>query len=168
MTLSSQEIDFAKIYVRDFCSDALRAYLLAFDITLNDKKDTRNCMASAKKLLSRSEIKKLIEEEKKKFIDNYKITKEQLTYKIARIQRKTEKEEDYNTSLKALDMLGKIVGVYQPEQQVNILINQNDRDNINAYLFSNSEPKKVENQVSGLIEAKNEKEDVETYDKLQE
>ena len=35
-----------------------------------------------------------------------------------------EKEEDYNTSLKALDMLGKIVGAYQPEQQVNILINQ--------------------------------------------
>ena len=56
-------------------------------------------------------------------------------------------------------MLGKIVGAYQPEQQVNILINQSDRDNINAYLFGNSEPKHVENQVSGLIEAKNESEE---------
>lgn len=159
MTLSAQEIEFVKIYVRDFCSDAFKAYVLAFGVEITNDDDQMVAMANAKKLLKHKEVQQLLEEERRKFINNYKLTKEQLTYKIAKIQRKTEKEEDYNTSLKALDMLGKIVGAYQPEQQVNILINQSDRDNINAYLFGNSEPKQVENQVSGLIEEKNESEE---------
>lgn len=159
MTLTAREEEFVKMYVMDFCSDAMKSYIRAFNIVIEDDEQKLIVVKELKKFMLRAEIKKAIDIERKKFVDNYKLTKEQIAYKIARIQRKTERDEDYNTSLKALDMLGKIVGAYQPEQQVNIMITQSDRNNINSYLFGGSEPKQLGKNVGGFIETKKESEE---------
>lgn len=131
--LSVKHQAFAKAYVENF-GNGTQAYASVYP-----ECSMATAGVEAHRLLQKPAVKALVNLEKKKFMENLKLTKDHVMIKVLRLQKTTEDMGDYTNALKACDMLAKMVGAYQPETQVNVIVNNAQVEQIEGYLFNNKE-----------------------------
>jgi len=109
--MNDKQKAFADIYLSNGCNGT-QAYLQAYPTV--KKEDTARVNAS--KLLTNANIQEYIKAEQEKTSQKLEITRESVLEDLKRIQATTESTNP-NASLKSLEMMCKLLGLYEPIKQ---------------------------------------------------